>query len=309
MKPNAFFGIETGGTKLQVVAGSETLQILERRRFEIERSRGAEGIREQIAEAIGELVRKFHPMSAGIGFGGPVDWKTGRVWGSHQIEGWSEFEFGGWLSKLLGVSVALDNDANIAALAEALEGAGVGRNPVFYVTLGSGVGGGLVVNGRIFHGAKPGESELGHVRLDRRGTIVEGRCSGWAVDRQVRMMAGKNPESILGRLVAESAGGEARHLGPALQQRDPVAEEILESVAGDLAFALSHVTHLCHPEIIVIGGGLSLIGEPLRASVATQLHGFVMDAFRPPPAIQLAALGEDVVPIGCLLAARQLVKT
>ena len=70
----------------------------------------------------------------------------------------------------------------MAALGEAMRGAGVGFNPVFYVTLGSGVGGGLVVDGRIYHGAKPGEAEIGHVRLDRNGTIVEARCSGWAVD-------------------------------------------------------------------------------------------------------------------------------
>src|SRR5437867_2964353 len=84
------------------------------------------------------------------------------------------------------IQVTVDNDANIGALGEAVRGAGVGKNPVFYVTLGSGVGGGLVVDGSIYHGATPGEAEIGHVRLDRTGLRVEERCSGWAVDEKIR---------------------------------------------------------------------------------------------------------------------------
>ena len=102
-----------------------------------------------------------------------MDWRTGKICCSHQIEGWSDFDLGGWLKKLTGALVFVDNDANVAALGEASHGAGRNANPVFYVTLGSGVGGGLVVDGRIYHGATPGEAEIGHVRLDRAGTILE----------------------------------------------------------------------------------------------------------------------------------------
>ena len=194
----------------------------------------------------------------------------------------------------------MDNDANVAALGEALRGAGVGFNPVFYVTLGSGVGGGMVVDGRIYHGAKPGESELGHVRLDRAGTIVEARCSGWAVDARIRELKAKEPESLLGRLAGQTAGGEARHLATAWQQGDSAARRLLQETTEDLAFSLSHVVHLFHPEIIILGGGLSGVGEPLRASVERALRGFVMEAFAPGPAVALATLGEDAVPIGAL---------
>src|SRR6185295_6797087 len=109
-----------------------------------------------------------------------------------------------------GAPVTVENDANTACLGEALRGAGVGRNPVFYVTLGSGVGGGLVVDGRIYHGAMPGEAEIGHVRLDRNGTTVESRCSGWAVDAKVRALKATEPDSLLARLVSENVGGEAK---------------------------------------------------------------------------------------------------
>jgi glucokinase len=191
----------------------------------------------------------------------------------------------------------------VGALGEAACGAGVGFCPVFYVTLGSGVGGGLVVDGKIYHGAKPGEAEIGHVRLDRDGTIVEGRCSGWAVDARIRELKEKEPGSLLARLAGQTVGGEAKHLVTAWQQGDPAARRLLQETAQDLAFGLSHVVHLFHPQIIVLGGGLSGVGEPLRASVEGALRSFVMEAFAPAPKIALAALGEDAVPVGALVLA------
>jgi glucokinase len=174
---------------------------------------------------------------------------------------------------------------------------------VFYVTLGSGVGGGLVVNGDIYHGARPGESEIGHVRLDRDGTIVEQRCSGWAIDATIRASGRENQGSVLARLAEGASRGEARQLAPALRENCPVARRILDDLASDLAFGLSHVTHLVHPEIIVLGGGLSLVGEPLRASVESALKRMVMPTFAPGPLVALAYLREDAVPVGALLLA------
>jgi glucokinase len=216
------------------------------------------------------------------------------------VEGWSDFSMADWLSQLAGTAVFVDNDANVAALGEARHGAGAGFDPVFYVTLGSGVGGGLVTGGKIYHGAAPGESEVGHVRLDRAGTTVESRCSGWAVDAKVRAAKAKHPDSALARRIGGATRGEAKFLCAALLENDPMAAAILEETAEDLAFGLSHVVHLFHPQIIVLGGGLTLIGEPLRAAVERPLRRFVMDAFAPGPKIALAQLGEDVVPVGAL---------
>src|SRR5438093_4999167 len=241
-------GIEIGGTKLQVVTGDAAGAILERRSFTVERAEGAAGIRRQIEEGLLALARDGEPKAVGVGFGGPVDWKTGRICRSHHIEGWSEFDLAAWLQELTGAPVFVDNDANVAALGEARRGAGVGFNPVFYVTLGSGVGGGLVVGDAIYHGATPGEAEIGHVRVDRRGTTVESRCSGWAVDAKIRALAKKQPSGVLAKLVGDKPGAEAKHLAAALKQGDAAASRILEETAADLAFALSHVVHLFHPQ-------------------------------------------------------------
>jgi glucokinase len=198
----------------------------------------------------------------------------------------------------------VDNDANTAALAEAVQGAGVDSTPVFYVTLGSGVGGGLVVDKKIYHGAIPGEAEIGHLRLDKSGTIVEKRCSGWAVDARIRNAIEKEPDSPLAKLTRANPGAESKHLAKALESGDLLARKILDETTEDLAFALSHVVHLTHPEMIILGGGLSLMGEVFRSSVERQLPRFLMDAFKPGPAIRIAALQEDVVPIGALLLAK-----
>jgi glucokinase len=298
-----WLGIEIGGSKLQLARGDAEGRIQQRHRLPVDRRSGGIGIRRQIESVLKELLADAPPEAIGIGFGGPVDWRTGRICVSHQIEGWSGFELGAWLKGLSGVPVRVDNDANVAALGEARLGAGAGANPVFYVTLGSGVGGGLVVEGRIYHGASPGEAEIGHLRLGRNGTTVESRCSGWAVDALIRKLSINRPESALAKAVHAEPGAEARHLRPALEGHDALAVSILDEVSVEIAFALSHVTHLFHPEAIVLGGGLSLVGEPLREAVERQLPQFLMDVFRPGPSVRLAALGEDAVPVGALLLA------
>lgn len=301
---SGFLGIEIGGTKIQVHFGTGGGGIPRRWRGSVDPKDGAEGIRRQIESACARLTEGNPPLAAGVGFGGPVDWRRGTVRCSHHVGGWSGFELKSWLGSLLRCPVFVDNDANVAALGESWQGAGQGMSPVFYATLGSGVGGGLTVEGRIYHGGIPGESEFGHLRLDREGTIVEDRCSGWAVNRRILNAVRGEPDSVLARMVASEPGNEARHLGPALRAGDPMAGDILAETAGDLAFALSHVVHLFHPQILILGGGLSLLGERLNRAVEERLGGFVMEALHPIPPVVLSKLAEDAVPAGAMVLAR-----
>jgi glucokinase len=296
--------IEIGGSKLQLCAGTADGLIVERQRFAVDRTAGGEGIRQQITAALPAMLERWHPMAIGVGFGGPVRWREGEIAKSHHITGWNDFPLAAWLRDHSGVTVAIDNDANVAALGEALHGAGQEKRGLFYITLGSGVGGGFVIDGAIYHGAAPGEVEIGHVRLDPAGTIVEHRCSGWAVDRRIREAVEAHPDSPLARLVHQAgAGCEARHLSPALAAGDPLAATILDDHAATLAFALSHVVHLLHPDILVLGGGLALLGEAVRGRLAGALPQHLMGAFLPGPEVALAALGEDAVPVGALALA------
>ena len=304
MKQELFVGIEIGGTKLQIVSGNANGQILSSHRFEVMGKEGAVGIQHRI-----EAIMKEHfigRMAAiGIGFGGPVNRITGQIATSFQVEGWSGFPITDWLETISGCPVRVDNDANVAALGEATFGAGKGFSPVLYITLGSGVGAGLVIDDKIYHGILPGELEIGHLRMDKAGTILEACCSGWAVDRKIREVVAKHPGAILSELTGNDQKGEAKYLKAAMDANDPSALRIFDETMDDLAFGLSHAIHLLHPEVIVLGGGLSLIGEPLRNAVAEKLPSYLMKAFIPAPAITLSTLKEQAVPVGSLILAGQ----
>ncbi len=345
---DSLLAIEIGATKLQLAVGDSAGRIHARVKMHVRRDQGAAGIRAQIAEGVKTLSHEHHWRSVGVGFGGPVDWKTGNVACSFQVGGWNDFPLGDWLRELCAAPVHIDNDSNVAALAEASVGAAAANaetpaaDPVFYTNSGSGVGGGLIAQGRIYHGATPGECEFGHIRLERNrsngsaGATVQDRCCGWAVDAKIRAAIQRGEATVLRELIAAAAasaagatplplregqgegratsnlvpsvspatpGGEARHLATALRAHDAVAARILRETADDLAFGLSHVVHLLHPQAIVLGGGLALIGEPWRQAVAAALPTYLMSAFQPGPRVLLSALGEDVVPVGALLLA------
>lgn len=302
-----FIGIEIGGTKLQMVTGNESGSIDRHFRATVDLAAGAAGIRSAISDCLEEWQIGEEIAGLGVGFGGPVDWQRGVIRTSHHVEGWAQFDLKGWLEEKTQKPVAIDNDANTAALGEALHGAGIDFRRVFYMTIGSGIGGGMVVDGNIYHGRAPGEVEIGHLRLNKTGLTLESACSGWAVNTKVLASIEEDPGGLLARLHKDADGPPAALLVPAIQKGDTTANRLLAAVADDIGFALSHVVHLFHPDVLIIGGGLSLLGEPLRAAVAQSLEPYIMQAFLPPPPLHLAVLGENVVPTGALALARSAI--
>lgn len=299
-----YLGIEIGGTKFQAVVGDTYGHIVDRYRTSVDKSRGGAGIREEIEKAVRHL-SGYKPVAVGLGFGGPIDFEKGRVCTSHQVEGWNNFPLASWLGKLTGLPVEVDNDANTAGLAEALSPSNKKYKSVFYVTLGSGMGGGMLLNGSIYHGEKPGEAEIGMMPFGRNAGTMESHCCGWSVDRKIREYAGANPSAVLSRLTKDMSGGESRHLAAAVAAGDPGALAILEETADNIAFALSYAVLLFHPKIIVIGGGLSLTGDPLFTRINEYLPTYVVPSFHPVPEVKMAELGEDVVCKGALHLARK----
>lgn len=299
-----FLGIEIGGTKIQVFLADDETNILERYKFFVSEKRDAALIRNKIQEKVIDILKKTKVEVIGIGYGGPVDYRTGIVVTSYQVKGWSDFHLAQWLYELTNIPVVVDNDANTAALGEAHLGAGKNCSRTLYITLGSGVGGGLVIDGKVYHGYKPGEVEIGHIRLDKGGTILENSCSGWAVDKKIRNYIKSNPDTIIASIVGNEKSGETKYLLQAIEKGDKGADRILQETADDLAFGLSHVVHIIHPEVIILGGGLSLIGDPLIKAVEKNLQGYLMDAITPPK-ISIAELKEDAVCVGAALMAKK----
>jgi glucokinase len=290
MQPTSkYLGIEIGGTKLQLLVSDADGHIEQSIRKTIDAASGGESIRAQISKCLKD-VHAFNEIAAiGVGFGGPVDWKTGTIRTSHQVAGWSNFNLSKWLSEITGKQVTVENDANTAALAEAIYGCGKGYRNVFYITIGSGIGGGMIIDGDIYHGKEPGEVEIGHLRLNKDGDTLESKCSGWAVDKKVSDLIQEKPGSILAQLTSGNSVPGASLLSQALEKNDPYAKKIMDEVCDDLAFALSHVVHLFHPDIIIIGGGLSLLKEHLRQPIIGKLPQYLMQAFLPAPPIQIAS--------------------
>jgi glucokinase len=320
-----YLGIEIGGTKLQLGVGADTGELAGLWRGAVDVAAGPEGIRRQITAAVPELlaragVERGRLRGVGVGFGGPVDDHAHTVIKSHQIEGWDNFPLADWVGDVVGLPAVLGNDADVAGMAEALHGAGKGLSPVFYVTIGSGIGGGLIIDGEIYRGVGRGAAEIGHLRfLDNyvddyghsmltEGTLEEA-ASGWALARMAdgRCWTGAGRNSLLVRLVdGESQFITARHIAQAAAQGDAFAVSILSDAWRMLAEAICHVIVLLCPRRIVIGGGVALMGEellfaPLRQRVSER----VFKPFAGLTDIVPAALGEEVVVHGAIALARK----
>jgi glucokinase len=313
-----FLGIEIGGTKLQLGLGQGDGVISSLWRGDVNLDAGSAGIRKQIIKAVPELLAKANAVRAslrgvGIGFGGPTDDRTQTVIKSHQIEGWDDFPLANWISDLVGVPAVLCNDADVAGLAEALFGAGKGLSPIFYITVGTGVGGGLIIDGQIYRGVGRGAAEIGHLRIRHPSWIensefvpVEWYASGFGILMQATLAEsiGKDVSGI--RRVCPVGPITAKVVAEAAREGDETAKGILGDALQALAEGICSVITLLCPKRIVIGGGVSLMGEdlffrPLQLLVAER----VFKPFAGLTDIVPAALGEEMVIHGALALARQ----
>jgi glucokinase len=315
-----FLGIEIGGTKLQLALGEGDGKFLSFWRGTVDPARGGEGIRERILEAVPQLLRqagveRSRIQRAGVGFGGPIDDDTQTVIVSHQIEGWTNFPLACWLEESLGLPCVIGNDADVAGLAEATLGAGKGLSPIFYMTIGSGIGGGLIVDGKMFRGVGRGAAEVGHLRIldDRYGGDhqfhpLEHLASGWGIGAYARTVIEKHPDgdSFLRRLGVPLETVNATHVAAAARAEDELARLILLGTTRCLAEAIRTVIVLLCPRRVVIGGGVSLIGErhffePLRRRV----EEIAFAPFAGLTEIVPATLGEGVVVHGAIQLAKK----
>lgn len=332
-----FLGIEIGGTKLQLGVGTgegPPLIALERRT--VERTRGANAIREQILEAGRQLFDKYPIERIGYGFGGPVNSATGRVITSHQVEGWTEFPIVDWTREAFGVPVRLGNDCDVAALAEATYGAGRGHGTVFYITVGTGIGGGLVIDGHSQGGGRLAIAEIGHLRpgplADDPHATVESLAAGPGIEAAARALvtgqarhpliaagafasedidvdwsaAENDTDDLLCRCLGNVENLTAKQIAQAAAHGNQMANAALHQAHVALGWGIAQMVTLLSPHVVVIGGGVSLMGEelffePLRRQVRRFVFPPLADSVRLVP----AELDEEVVVHGAIaLAAR-----
>ncbi|HRF02647.1 MAG TPA: ROK family protein [Pirellulaceae bacterium] len=327
--------VEIGGTKLQVaLVEPESGRIVERRRDEVVAADGAAGILHRIERMIDSLPSGSFDR-VGVGFGGPVG-ASGRIYRSHQIDGWDGFELGLWCSDRTGRPSVVANDCDAAALGEALWGAGRGYRSTFYMTVGTGVGGGWIVDGRRQGVGRPSIAEVGHLRPGLACTssyaTVESLASGAGIAARARATAAvwfgratpderpivpPVPEPTIGRVEFETARSwwdsfpadlppDARRIGRAAADGNPLARAVLEQATTVLGWALAQVATLLSPECLVIGGGVSQLPDPVfRDPIVEAFRCYAFGPVRDETAILPSALGEDVVLIGAAAVATE----
>jgi glucokinase len=277
--------IDIGGTKF-------TLAVFDGERMVRRESRAtdAAGGRAWMLDQIAEIVRLWRSELSfercGIGFGGPVDFATQRVVLSTHVSGWNDFDLCGFVRELAGVPVIMDNDANVGAIGESRFGAGRDCSPVFYMTLSTGIGGGIYEGGRVWRGADSYAGEIGHLTIRPDGP----ECLCGARGCFERLCCGLWLQRDHGRSAKE------------LMQND----DFVSGYVIDLTLGLKAAVMLLNPQRIVIGGGISKAGDrlfiPLRRELRRQITSWSAARIDCVP----AHLGEDSVLYGALVIATEM---
>ena len=268
MKKKILIGVDIGGTKCAVTVGlpdGDDIAIKDKSAFRTtDVDDTIENIKREIREILDRNQLSSNDIQAiGISCGGPLDSKTGVIMSPPNLPGWDNIPIVSILSQEFGAPAAVHNDANACALAEWKFGAGKGTRNMVFMTFGTGLGAGLILDGKLYTGTNDNAGELGHIRLEAFGPVgygkagsFEGFCSGGGIEQLARNMA--KEELQMGRKVSWCPGGDlsgitAKRVAEALRDGDPLARKVYDISARHLGMGLSIVIDILNPEMIVIG--------------------------------------------------------
>ena len=262
-----YIGIDIGGTKCAIVVGDKDFNIYRKVQFETKTERGYSAILDEFHKHIQTLFIDFSKEKLkriGISCGGPLDSKKGMIYSPPNLPGWDNVPIVEIFSKKYGVPAAVQNDANACALAEWLMGAGKGTNNMIFLTFGTGMGSGLILNGRLYAGTNDLGGEVGHIRLAKNGPVgfgkagsFEGFCSGGGIAQVAETIVSEKLES--GEKIAFCPDTEsakkltAKTVAEAAVAGDKTALEIIQVSAEYLGRGLAVLIDILNPECIVIG--------------------------------------------------------
>ncbi len=307
-------GIDVGGTGIQFGALDNKMNILAEDSIPTNTSIPFSEQVERIAAAVVSTAEAAGCSpdsieSVGVGIPGVANLSTGVVDKCPNM-GWYHVPFGEEFRKHLSTPLFIENDANVAALAESVAGVSAGTSSSVFVTIGTGIGSGIILNGRIWSGFHGVGGELGHTIFDLDGVpctcgnrgCLERYCSATALIRMGREAVSLHPES----LILQSAGNdiskiEARTVIDAARENDETAVKVYEKWIHYLAQALANVVNFLDPEVIVLGGGVSKAGEFLLKPLHREYSNYVLYNDLPIPDIKLAVLGSKAGIIGAAM--------
>jgi glucokinase len=294
-------GIDFGGTTVKTGVVREGKVITRLPPIHTQEHSGHDSLLAAIRDAI-EKLRKQHPEVAAVGAGLPgiVDSIAGRVWQLSNVRGWEDVPLTALLEQWTGLPAAIDNDANAMAYAEWLFGAGREGVNVVCVTLGTGVGGGLILDRRLFRGSRLGAGEIGQMTIDPKGPPGEygnnGALEKYVGNRQIAERA----QALYGEAGLTKTLEECSPLAleVAANAGDAVAHRVWEEVGFAIGITLCDIVWLLNPDRIVIGGGVGRAGEYVFAPIRRVIEERTMKIFHEGLAIVPAKLGNDAGMIG-----------
>jgi glucokinase len=275
-------GVDVGGTKLLAGAVDSELSVHHRTQRTFTQPDQA-AVLETVVDAVEEIRDQVGHDVLAIGFGIPclIDRRTGRSVMSVHLP-LADLRFADVMTERLGLPVFVDNDANTAVLAELRAGAARGFRDVVMLTIGTGIGGGLVLDGRVYRGAIGAGAELGHTVIDMDGPPCQGNCpnrgcvevmaSGTALAREATRIAAERPGSALATVLADGYRLEGPLVTELAYDGDPAAIQVIELIGTRLGVAISSFVNIFNPQLVIIGGGVMAAGdlllEPARLVVA-----------------------------------------
>lgn len=305
-----FLGIDIGGTKVAFAVADAGGHILAEDRIATRPQRGPAAVIAEIGDHAAGLIAGRDVVACGIGCVGPLDPARGVVYGPPpNLPGWDNVPLVAPLRERLGLPVVLDNDCNVAALGEWRFGAGRGLDDLVYVTIGTGIGGGVIVGGRLLRGVGNGAGEIGHLTIlpdgprcncGNRGCL-EALASGPAIARRARAALARGEPSSLDA----GAGLTAEQVIAAARAGDALARVLWDETVEYLAVGLANVICVLAPPRIILGGGVSEAGDfllvPLRAALARRVFQVPVEQVEIVP----AALGPHAGVLGAVALAQE----
>jgi glucokinase len=308
MPSRLVIGVDIGGTKLAAGVVDDRLQIHQRLQRSM-RGQDTPALLDTIAAAVQELVNTTQGEIAAVGFGIPslIDRRSGTSVVAVNLP-LTDIRFGALMAERLDLPVFVDNDGNVAALAEHRAGAAVGTEHMLLIGLGTGIAGGLILNGQLYRGWLGSGAELGHMVIDINGPRCQGNCpnhgcfeamaSGTALAREAQLFASVQPESALGHALRDGRELDGPLVTELAHDGDSAARDVIELIGERLGVAIASYVNIFNPEMVVVGGGVMGAGEMLLEPARREVLKRALPPSRDNVRIVAAEFGHEAGMVG-----------